>query len=375
MIVGVDLRCLPTDGSSGAGVAHAARFLTHALLSRDVPWTWVAYLPDGAVFETTHAVVTLKNSSGSSLRAALDRTPCDLLVVPGGSAAPGIAVPQLPWVHDVAIFGHPEWFPQSFLRRTITTQLFRRGIAKAPIVFAVSRDTAWELENQFGIDTTKIRVTHEGGDPFLAALHGEPLREAKRAAKLRVASTGVTNAFVLVMGTIEPRKNGAMLIRAWREARASCLRPADLVIAGRDGWKMKDVHAIIKENVKPEQDGSRIHRIAEVDDDARRDLLLAADIVALPSLHEGFGLVALEAMQAETALVASRAGAIPEVVGDEGLLLDPQDVEGWSKALAGLINDDASRLDVALAGKARSQGFTWERAADVVSGAIAELFT
>lgn len=354
-------------------MAHAARFLTHALLSGAAPWTWNIYLPDGAVFETLHTTVTLKNTSGSSLRAALDRSPCKLLLVPGGSAAPGISVPQLPWVHDVAIFGHPEWFPQSFLRRTITTQLFRRGISRAPVVFAVSRDTAWELENQFGLDATKIRVTNEGGDPFLDALHGDALRVAKQAAKIRVAASGITNAFVLVMGTIEPRKNISMLVNAWRGAAASCSRPVDLVIAGRDGWKMRDVHAIIKANIKPEHDGSRIHRISTVDDDARRDLLLAADIVALPSLHEGFGLVALEAMQAETALVASRAGAIPEVVGEEGILLDPQDVAGWSSAMAGLINDDASRLEVALTGKARTQGFTWERAAHVVREAIAEL--
>lgn len=370
--VGIDLRCLPTDGSAGAGVAHATRFLVQALTAKSVPWLWNIYLPAGARFETSLPTIALKDNSGSSLRLALRQHPSDCLFVPGGSVAPGISTPQIPWVHDVAIFPHPEWFPQSVFRRTLTTRLFQRGVRRAPVVFAVSQDTARELENQLGLDATKIQVTQAGGEPLLAMLHGDELRRAKQLAKTRVAATGVTNAFILVMGTVEPRKNLAMLIHAWHEAQSSFNRPVDLVVAGRDGWKMKDVHAIIKDKIRFERDGSRLHRFTAVDDEARRDLLLAADMVALPSLHEGFGLVALEAMQAETALVASRVGAIPEVVGEEGILLDPQESAEWSKALSGLMNDDDARQDVAFAGKARSQRFDWERTALVIKQGIAD---
>jgi glycosyltransferase involved in cell wall biosynthesis len=368
MTIGIDLRCLPADGTPGAGVAHAARFLTEALVIRDVPWTWKLFVPRGAQSVGNAGgercvSVELPNDTGSALRAALRRSRCGLLFVPSGSVAPALPVRSIPWIHDLAIFHHPEWFPQSFLRRTLTTSLFARGIRSAPIVFAVSEDTKAELVSRFHPDPSRVIVTYEGGDPFLHALHGEDLRVQKQMAKRRVAATGVTNAFVLALGTVEPRKNLAMLIQAWRRAARSTNRPVDLVIAGRDGWKLKEIHAAMECQVIPERDGSRLHRIYAMDEDARRDLLLAADLVAVPSHHEGFGLVALESMQAETAVLASAAGALPEVVADAGILLDPNDRDAWSRAIQGLIHDDISRIDMSLAGKSRSERFTWEAVA------------
>ncbi|MFA5935488.1 MAG: glycosyltransferase family 1 protein [Patescibacteria group bacterium] len=375
MIIGIDLRCLPTDGSQGAGVAHAARFLTEELVIRNVPWTWKLYVPSGAVSIGSaggerRRIVELHDASGTALRSALREDPCDLLFVPSGSIPPRLPVRAVPWVHDVAIFHHPEWFPQSLLRRTLTTSLFRHGVKSAPFVFAVSEDTKAELVSRFGLDPARIIVTLEGGDPFLGVLHGHELRERKRLAKERVAVSGITNAFVLALGTVEPRKNLAHLVSSWRRACSSFNRAVDLVIAGNDGWKLEDVYASMRKSIVPERDGSRIHRLQMLDDDARRDLLLAADLVAVPSFHEGFGLTALEAMQAETPIIAARTGALPEVIGETGVLLDPSDQEAWSNALVGLMNDDVSRIDIALAGKSRSQGMTWEGVAMKVEEGI-----
>ncbi len=375
MIVGIDLRCLPTDGTPGSGIAHAARFLTEALVIRDVPWTWKLYVPRGAMGVGNAGgercvTVELSQGSGSAIRIACMRSPCDLLFVPSGAVAPLLPVRSLPWVHDLAIFDHPEWFPESRVRRAVTTTLFTRGIRSAPIVFAVSEDTKAQIVSRCGVDASRVIVTEEGGDPFLQALHGAALREQKRVAKQRIAATGITNAFVLALGTVEPRKNLAMLMQAWRRAVKAIDRPLDLVIAGRDGWKLKEIHAAMECQVTPERDGSRLHRLYVVDEDARRDVLLAADLVAVPSHHEGFGLVALEAMQAETAVLASSAGALPEVVDDAGILLDPHDRDAWARAIQGLIHDDVSRVDMALAGKSRSERFTWEAVAIKVEEGI-----
>ena len=368
MIVGIDLRCLPTEGE-GAGIAHAARFLTDAVLSQNVPWTWQLYVPSTVgndAWTKRSTIVGLKDATGSSLRTALRLHPCDVLLVPGGAVAPGLSVPAVPWVHDLAIYANPEWFPESVLRRVVTTRLFRRGVTAAPIVFTVSSDTRQGLVRLFGLDQERIRVTLEGGDPVLATLHGDALAEARRRAESNVASIGITNPFILALGTVEPRKNLAMLIRAWTDAQTAFGRPTDLVIAGREGWKTEEVRDAIKPHIVPEKGMSRLHRIESVDDATRRDLLLAADLVALPSLHEGFGLVALEAMQAGTPVVASRRGAIPEVVGDAGVFLDPHDANAWSQALVRLAGDDDARKDLGMLGKARSQGFTWERVAKIV---------
>ncbi|MBU1348606.1 glycosyltransferase family 4 protein [Patescibacteria group bacterium] len=371
MIVGIDLRCLPADGSEGAGVAHAARFLMDALFVRDVPWDWRLYLPIGASAGVeTRQMVRLDDVSGSTLRKTLRSRSCDILFVPSGAVAPRMRVPTMPWVHDLAIYAHPEWFPQSPTRRWLTTRLFRRGVTSAPTVFAVSEDTKREIVRLFGVDPERIHVTQEGGDPVLASLQGEALMTAKHVARHRLADVGLICPYILALGTVEPRKNLVTLIDAWTASRDTFASSTDLVIAGRNGWRHDDVQAAIRSVASAGGDGGRIRRIERVEDAFRRDLLLGATVVALPSWHEGFGLVALEAMQAETPVIASRAGAIPEVVGGAGLLLDPRDVQGWGDAFVRVMADDVLRMRMALEGKTRSHDLTWQRTASIVVDAL-----
>lgn len=375
MHIGIDLRCLPSDGSPGAGIAHASKALSKALvalLGRDIRWTM--FMTKGAApgaedwivrqKPVLAHIIRLDHAGGASLRRALTRTPIDLLFVPSGAIPPGIRCPAVPWVHDIAIFDHPEWFSEPLMRRAVTTRLFRRGVMKSRRVLCVSEFTKQELMQHFGLQNEQIIVTSEGGDPILAALDGDALIEAKRRAVKRVAERGVTNPYVLCMGTIEPRKNIPILLDAWLRAREKFDQPVDIVIAGRDGWKMGPILHALKEGwAAPSENGSRLHRIEMPTDEDRHDLLLGAEIVAVPSLYEGFGLVALEGMQARTAVLTSNAGALPEVVGPDGIVLSPSDVEAWERALIELMNDKTSRCRLAELGKERSRTMTWERAA------------
>lgn len=377
MIIGVDLRCLPSDGSPGAGIAHASKALVNKLIAKPVTGVaWTLFLPRGAV---PHAegrllrektaetkIVRIENAGGAALRRALKRYPCDILFVPSGAIPPGIRMPVVPWVHDIAIFDHPEWFPQPIVRRTVSTRLFRRGVERSVSVLAVSEFTKNELAGHFGVDPGRITVTFEGGDDLLSSLSGEALAEHKRRARRRIAERGVTNRYILCMGTLEPRKNVSMLLNAWAEARPGFTHAVDLVIAGRDGWKLGPItKALDAAKTYAPEGGSRLHRIEAPNDDDRRDLLLGAGLVVVPSLYEGFGLVALEGMQAGTAVLSARAGALPEVVGEDGILLPPEDPEAWKDAMSSLMNDDAGRQALAERGKARSQGMTWERSASI----------
>lgn len=373
MRIGLDLRCLPPDGSPGAGVAHAARELTRIMVRQGPAFSWVAYLPTGAVWDADaealpHCeVVRLADASGACLRKAVRRFPCTTLFVPSGSIPPGISVSCVPWVHDVAIFQSAAWFPQSFLRRLATTQLFLRGVKKAPIVFTVSEFSKQELIQVSGIDPSRIVVTLEGGDLVLADFARHDLEEAKRRARLRLADRGVTQPYILWMGTLEPRKNLETLVQAWMRARPFFPQSVDLVVAGKDGWKLGPIHHALKQgSVYRGEGSSHLHRIQSVTEDDKRDVLLGAELVALPSWHEGFGLVALEAMQAGTAVIVSTEGGMKEIVGDAGIVLPPWDTEAWSQALIGLMADADARKDLARAGMSRSQGFTWDRAAHLV---------
>jgi alpha-1,3-rhamnosyl/mannosyltransferase len=357
-------------------VAHAARFLTEGLLKQDVPWDWLLYVPVGAhgvrppSFES-HSLchdrdggrtpyAPTKDASGSALRVALQKHPCDLLFVPSGACAPGISVPQIPWVHDLAIFDHPEWFPESWLRRQITTRLFARGLHRAPIIFAVSEETKNQIVVHLKIDPKKIVVTHEGGDPVLSsrAQSRDPLTPHARdsSARRKASSVGMTENFCLAVGTIEPRKNFGMLARIWSDVFKQTGRR--LVIVGKKGWG----NVLIKEE-------NGIEICESVGEGEKRQLIKSADIVLVSSLYEGFGLVALEAMQAGTALISSDRGALPEVVGYGGLLLSPEDEFSWNKEVVRLLKDDVVRVQLAEKGKLRSEDFSWEKTANrIVEG-------
>lgn len=378
MHIGIDLRCLPAVGEQGAGIPHASRELARSMVSfSGQTHQWTFYVPRAAVgdrektaFPECHGpacrLAKLEAATGGSLRRALQRNPCKLLFVPSGAIAPMVGVPTVPWVHDIAIFEHPEWFDQTLFKRTLTTNLFRKGLVKAPEVLAVSQFTKDALVRRFSLDPWRVTVTMEGGDSVLGGLAGPDLAAAKQKAKLRLAERGVAHPYILYLGTLEPRKNIPVLLEAWLDARPSFKRPVDLVIAGRDGWKLGPiVRSLEQAKAYKGEKGSRLHRIEAPTDEHRRDLLLAADIVALPSLYEGFGLVALEAMQAGTAVVASTGGALPEVVGEAGISLPPDDVAAWTNAIIEIMADPESRKSLADKGKSRSVNLGWDKSARV----------
>ncbi len=378
-VIGVDLRCLPRDGSAGAGVAHASRALCEALTSnverRTSNVDMRFYVPEGADWQVGD-VVKLKDATGGSLRKAFKDKPCDLLFVPGGSIAPAVNMPTIPWVHDLIIFEHPEWFNQPWWQRRMTTYLFSKGLRRAPAILAVSEYTKSQIVKLLKIDPEKIVVTYEGGDSTLRVnnkeqtttlyeLRGSRLINNKVGAKeFCERELGLGRGFVLCLGTVEPRKNVGMLIRAWKKARQKSAQAPDLVVAGTNGWKFEDVEAQIKSlNATEDQ---FFHRYRSVTEEQKRILLLAADLVVVPSLDEGFGLVALEAMQAGTPIAVSNRGALPEIVSTAGMIIDPQDEDAWATALLTCVEDERACVLRSEMGLKRAQEFSWEKTAETV---------
>lgn len=366
-VIGVDLRCLPRDGSAGAGVAHAARSLCEQLAKyeiRNSQFVFRFYVPEGVDW-LVGDTVKLKDVTGGSLRKALKDKPCDLLFVPGGSIAPALKVPAIPWVHDLIIFEHQEWFNQPWWQRRMTTYLFSKGLRRAPAILAVSEYTKSKIVKLLKIDPEKIVVTYEGGDSTLRVNNKEQLINNKaRARDFCERELGLGRGFVLCLGTVEPRKNVGMLIRAWKKARQKSAQAPDLVVAGANGWKYEDVEMQIKSlNATEDQ---FFHRYRSVTEEQKRILLLAANLVAAPSLDEGYGLAALEAMQAGTPVAVSNRGALPEVVGEAGMIMDPQDEDVWATALLTCVEDERACVLRSEMGFKRAQEFSWEKTAETV---------
>lgn len=262
-------------------------------------------------------------------------------------------VPCVVTVHDLTFFDHPEWHERTkvaFFRR-----MLRESARRAVALVAVSEFTARRLR-----DVLTPRA------PIVVAPHGvdherfHPSPDADAADDLaRVAALGARPPYVVSVGTIEPRKDLPTLVAAF--ATVARHRPdLRLVIAGGDGWGT----AALRDAVERSGVATRIVRPGYVDGDAVAALYRRAAAVAYPSLEEGFGLPALEALACGAPLVSTLGSAVEEVVGDAALLVPPGDATALASALDALLGDAALAEALRAAGPVRADGATWARATD-----------
>ncbi len=346
-----DLRCLPADGSPGAGIAHAARELFCACAKEAASFglECVGYVTGDAEMLAPAMVKRLERgwvygSARSSLWKMVREDGCEAIFAPTGSVSLGCPVPSFAWVHDVDIFSHPEWFPQSRLQRYFTTHVFLSSLKRARHVFCVSEDTRKSVLALLPTLDTRVSVTHEGVETH----------EVMKTLDERCDQA-------LIMGTVEPRKNIPFIAACWPEVCRRLQRSVNLVIAGKDGWGKVDI--VI---------GESIRRLREVSDVDRDRLIAESKVVLVPSWHEGFGRVALEAMAQGTPVIVSDRGAHPEVVGDGGILLDPADREGWIGAITRLLTDHDEWRRVQYTGRARAKIFSWKQVAEGMLAVMAK---
>lgn len=267
-------------------------------------------------------------------------------VLPLASGVPGVVT-----VHDLSFVRLPDKFPPA--KRFYLTRLCRASVARAARVIAVSRQTADDLVRYFELPARKIEVVHNGVEarfvPGPAAAN-----QAFRTAK------GLPAEFFLFVGTLEPRKNLDLLLRAFARFHA---RPEHahikLVMVGGKGWFFEDIFRQVAELGLE----ASVLFPGFVEDEELPAWYRAALAFVYPSLFEGFGLPVLEAMACGTPVICSRAGSLLEIVGDAALTAPATDSEGWVAALTLLANQLALRSQLRARGLARAAHFTWEATA------------
>jgi glycosyltransferase involved in cell wall biosynthesis len=251
--------------------------------------------------------------------------------------------PVVVTIHDLTYIRFPE------LCTTDTLQygtLVRRALDRGAIVHATSEFVACEVRDHFTLDEGRIVQIPLGVRPSAG---GEPERGRDVAGATR---------YVLALGTVEPRKNLPVLVRAF-DRMAAGDPELRLVIAGADGWGVEEFRAAWSKAKHAE----RVVRLGYATDRERRDLLSGARVLAYPSIYEGFGLSPLEAMGAGVAVVAARAGALPETLGDAAVLVDPADVDGLAGALDRVVHDDDLHADLVTRGRRNVERYSWPRTA------------
>ena len=239
--------------------------------------------------------------------------------------------------HDLVPFHHPEWCTP----RTVAmhTSKGRNAAATCDVVFANSRFTAADVVETLGID--EGRVVH--APPGLQ----DGLGPAGPAADLGGPA-------IVGLGTIEPRKNLARLVEAWRLLDGEL----GLVLAGGEGW-----------GERPDLADPRIQRLGYVPDDEIARLYRGAAVLVYPALYEGFGMPIVEAMACGTPVVASAHPSLDEACGDAAVRVDPLDVEAIA---AGIREAVVRRDELVRRGLAHADGYSWERTGAVMLAALEE---
>jgi glycosyltransferase involved in cell wall biosynthesis len=281
------------------------------------------------------------------LSAEILRHPVDALFVPSHvvplvhPAATVVTIHDLGYLHEPAAH---ETLARRYLDLSTQWSCFA-----ARRVIAVSQATQRDLVSHYGVPPAKIDVVYHGVESRFLPVDSDERARVGRELRL-------PDRYLLHVGTLQPRKNLVRLVRAF-EALASEQPDLHLVLAGRIGWLAEPIEAAIASSAGR----GRITILGHVADDAFPALYTGAAAVAIPSLYEGFGLPALEAMACGAPVVVSARGALPEVVGTAGILVDPLSVQSLAKGLR-LALDPANRARIAEVGRRRAAEFTWEAA-------------
>ncbi len=262
----------------------------------------------------------------------------------------------IPFVISVMDLGFLHW-PEQFTRKDFWQLKYWtwRSVKRARKVIAISQFTKKDIIKTYHLKPGKIIVAYPGWQKTNANQAVKPpltLRKVKE-------KYGIRGDYILYLGTLKPGKNITGLIEAFRRLAR---KDVQLVITGKRGWLYQDIF----QKVKALGLERRVIFTGFVADEEVRWLMKGAKVFALPSFWEGFGIPVLEAMAAKVPVLASDRGSLPEVVGEAGLLVNPNDVEAISWGLEKLLTDAKLRRQLIKAGYQRQKLFTWQRCSKII---------
>ena len=256
--------------------------------------------------------------------------------------------PAVVTVHELGFLRFPETLTAASLRYY---RQVGKAVTNAQRTIAVSHHTARDLADLAHVPLDRVRVVYNGVSPQF-----QPVEDAAALDRLRTRYR-LDRPYVLFVGTLEPRKNVSTLLRAFQAVRAR--EDVLLVLAGRRGWLFEPIFHLVDEL----QLNDHVRILERVALDELPVIYTAAAALSLPSLYEGFGLTALEAMACGVPTVVADTSALPEVVGDAALLHPPTEEEALADALLRLLQDEDLRATLRKRGQERAARFTWDETA------------
>ena len=254
-------------------------------------------------------------------------------------------------VHDLSHLLHPEFHPQArvdYLRLALEASLVRTDQ-----VITVSETVRKEMLTHGLLAADRIHTIHLAADSVYRPHSPEMLKPAMKALDLH------ERQYSLFVGTVEPRKNVARLIQAYRHLPVAVRRAYPLVVAGGKGWNSRDIHA---ELAQAQAEGW-LRYVSFLEQRLLPGLYAGARLMVYPSLYEGFGLPIVEAMASGTPVLTSNTSCMPEVAGGAAYLVNPRDVEELRHGLEYCLSDAAWQAEARANGLVRAGQLSWERCA------------
>lgn len=259
-------------------------------------------------------------------------------------------VPGIITIFDLSFFRIPEAF--NALNRLYLQTMSKVSARRALHICAIAEHGKAEIMAQFGVPPSKVTVVYPGTDARFAIPPTATAIDAFRQAK------GLPGRFVLYMGTLEPRKNIPLLVNAFAALR-SRLPGLKLVLAGGKGWGYERIFAEVV-RLGLEND---VLFPGFIPSEEQALWYGAAELFVYPTLYEGFGLPPLEAMACGTPVITSNVASLPEVVGEAGTMVNPQDEAGLAVAMEQLLTDRTLQAERRNAGFQQVTKFRWESSA------------
>ena len=260
-------------------------------------------------------------------------------------------IPTVITVHDVSWITHPEVHPLNRVREM--NRYFANCLKRARHIITDSEFVKNEFVKYFAYPEHRVTAIPLGVD---RSFQPSSLEEARNTLN-KYALT--YKKYFLLLGTLEPRKNLIVSIRAFLQLPKSYRQDIPLVIAGAKGWLDGD----IRKTISPLVQSGEVKVLGYLPQVELPHILAAAKALLFPSIYEGFGLPPLEAMACGTPVIASNSSSIPEVVGNCGILLDAQDIEGFTRAMKNMIENSELENMLSIKALERSKLFTWNQCA------------
>ena len=267
--------------------------------------------------------------------------------------------PSVVTIHDLTRFFFPAQKHKGRMHQLAYEIVFRSAIKNSSKIITVSEHTRTDLVRYFPKATDKTVMIHEGVDTtmFLNNRNGESYQSEK------LDRWGIKKPYLLFVGVWMTHKNLPRLLQAFKKVKEGGF-DGQLVITGKGQAHHVDVNAL----VKGEGMGDSVILPGKVADEDLPMLFQNAELFIMPSLYEGFGLPALEALACGTPVVASSVSSLPEILGESAVYFDPYSVDDMAEKITSLINDKQKQSELISLGNTQIQKFSWEKCAEETLG-------